>query len=207
MTKTKFIFDLDGTLIKTDYSAEQRYFESVFGKDNLLVKNIGSYLAEYEDTFERYDHETLCKFLSMKTGYSITPSFIDGWIDAFSKAPNPLMEGAEELLFELKKNNKDVVVLSNWYTKCQTDRLKATGLLKYVDEVYGGDVAFKPNSLAFDIACGHTPYEECLMIGDTYSKDYVGAEQAHIDCLLLDPKDEVKVKRKIKKLSEIKEWI
>lgn len=32
MEKKRFIFDLDGTLLKSDYSYEHDYFESVLGK-------------------------------------------------------------------------------------------------------------------------------------------------------------------------------
>lgn len=207
MGKTKFIFDLDGTLLKTEYDKEKIFFENLFGEDNLLSKNIGAYLGEYERTFLNYEDQMLCDFLTKKSGYNVTLDVIRAWIDLFSNSNNPIVEGAPEILEELKKNNKKIILLSNWYTECQQNRLINAGIFKYFDHVYGGDFAFKPNKESFILACGNTPLEECVMIGDSYENDVLGARSFGITALYLTDNEKVRDKCKIKSLKEIKEWI
>ena len=45
--------------------------------------------------------------------------------------------------------DKKLVILSNWFTITQIERLRKNNLLQYFDEVYGGDYTIKPHKEAF----------------------------------------------------------
>ena len=44
----------------------------------------------------------------------------------------------------------------------------------------------KPDLEAFELAIGNTKKEDCIMIGDSIKSDKVGAENAGIDCYIVD---------------------
>ena len=118
-----------------------------------------------------------------------------------------IIDGVVDTLEELKSSGKSLVVLTNWFSKGQLGRLKNSGLDVYFDEIYGGEVFLKPNRNSFLNACGDTPLESCVMIGDDYYKDYLGSRQSGIDAIHFDRKERnlsdnnaIKSLRKIKKL-------
>ena len=204
--KTKFIFDLDGTLVKSDYEPERKYFHDLFGNDD-FTNNIGKYLLKYETTHDKYDITKLSKFLTKESGYNLTENIIREWIYLISKLNNPIMEEATEVLEDLKYNNKQIILLTNWFLECQIERLKTGGLHDFFDEFYGGDILLKPNSEAFENAIGNTPKEECIMIGDSYNIDIIGANNAGIDALYFSKDENTIYKNRIKRLNEIRKWI
>lgn len=202
----RFIFDLDGTLINTKYEKELKYFNDVF-PNNDFGKHMSEYLWEYESTYYKYDTKFFLDYISKKTGCKFTEEIFDGWQDFFSKDDEEMVEGALDLLKFLKENDKDVIVLTNWYTDCQTKRLKNLKLLDYVDKVYGGDICLKPNKDAFINACGDVDFKDCIMIGDTYKNDIEMPKNLGMEALLINDKHKSKYKNKIKSLEEVKEWI
>ena len=102
--------------------------------------------------------------------------------------------------------DKKLVILSNWFTCTQIERLRKNNLLQYFDEVYGGDYTIKPHKEAFLRAFGNTSKEKCVMIGDNYLKDFCGALNVGSNALHFNPNGEViKEKQMIKRINEIKE--
>ena len=102
--------------------------------------------------------------------------------------------------------DKKLVILSNWFTITQIERLRKNNLLQYFDEVYGGDYTIKPNREAFLRAFGTTPAANCIMIGDNYLKDVCGARNAGANALFYSPNsDLIKDRQLIKRIDEIKE--
>ena len=49
-----------------------------------------------------------------------------------------------------------------------------------------GEDAMKPDLESFELAIGDTNKEDCIMIGDSLKSDKVGAENAGIDCYIVD---------------------
>ena len=208
--KQKYIFDLDGTLLESSFTKENEYFKANLRSDEskILISKKYDLLMKYEKLFPRYDINLLSQYFTNETSINITPDFIDGWLE-FNKSnsDDTIIDGVVETLEELKRADKNLVVLTNWVRKTQLGRLKTSGLDIYFDEVYGGDFCFKPNKEAFLNACGNTPSELCVMIGDDYKKDYLGCIESGIDAIHFDRKDtnptttnSVKSLRKIKEL-------
>lgn len=206
--KRKFIFDVDGTLLNGNYSIQDDYFRRAFGESDAFVLNRDKFklITEYEAKFDRYDVNLLSDYFTTKTGIYVSPSFVREWIDEGSNFGDVIIPDVYETLDYLKRHDKKIVALSNWFGKTQEDRLRKTHLLEFFDEVYGADRFMKPDKRAYQMACGYTPYEECIMIGDNYTKDVLGARNASIDALYYSPdNDFIYDKQKIKRIGEIKE--
>ena len=96
-----------------------------------------------------------------------------------------------ELFDILKEDNKEIVLLTNWFRDSQVGRIKRKDLYKYFDNIITGDIALKPYKECFDLAVQNTPKEECLMIGDNIRKDYLGALNYGINAYLIDEENDI----------------
>ena len=207
----KFIFDIDGTLLKTNWEYEERYFSSVLTPSDaeVFIPNISMFLADYEKSFLRYDIDVLSQYLIDASGVKITPDIIRGWMEA-GKDYYDIMPGAKKVLEYLKSKDKKIVALSNWFTEMNKTRLENAGLLKYFDRVYCSDeVDMKPNFSSYITACGDTPLSETVMIGDSLQLDVIRPLELGMDALWFCPNEKKPVDRPkvkvIRRLNEIKE--
>jgi len=91
-----------------------------------------------------------------------------------------------KLIDMAKENNKDIVILTSWFSGTQIPRLKRTGLYDYVDQIVAGEDAMKPDLESFELAIGDTNKEDCIMIGDSIKSDKIGAQNAGIDSYIVD---------------------
>lgn len=121
-----------------------------------------------------------------------------------------VVEGAKEMLRELKKDYK-IVVLSNGFREVQTNKIKSAGLMEYFDLIVLSEDAGvnKPHKGIFDYAfllSGARP-SESVMVGDSWAADIEGALTAGIPAVWYNPDGE-KAKRGsefLKPVYEVKE--
>lgn len=204
----KFIFDLDRTLINGDFELEGKMLSRLFSSSEEADKVIpykGYLIEEYEKTFPRYDVNTFREYLSFRTGVNISQEFINEWLRLGSCLDDKVIDGVGDTLEYLKSKDKKLVVLTNWFTDVQVERLRKNHLLEYFSEVYGGDYDLKPNFEAFTRACGDTSKRECIMIGDNFDKDIRGARMFGMNTLYFNPNASSSNKQMIKRMNEIKE--
>ena len=190
MEKKRFIFDLDGTLLTGDFRLERDYFEKVYGNSaTIFVDNIPKYLDEYENGFEKYDITLLSKYLSKKSGLPVTEEIVEGWIDIPWSSLDKEEVGIKDTLEYLKNQGK---------------RLENSGLYSYFDDIYTGDTYLKPHKESYLYAKGEYTPQECLVIGDSLERDYIGPRATGIDSILYDKDDKHhKSIVKIKKMKEL----
>ncbi len=151
----------------------------VFGSESLI-------LNKYELEFPKYDFKTLSAFFK-NYRFTVSEDVINGWmIHNGETIKDVVVDGALELFNYLKANNKDIVILTSWFSGTQIPRLKRTGLYKYIDKIVAGEDAMKPDLESFELAIGDTNKEDCIMIGDSIKSDKAGAEKAGIDCYIVD---------------------
>ena len=184
----KYIFDLDYTLLIPDWSKEDDYLRKSIPLEEQeeFFKQKQSILNKYELEFPKYDFKTLSEFFK-SYGFSVSEETISGWmIHNGETIKDVVADGAVELLEYLKSNGKDIVILTSWFSGTQVPRLKRTGLYGYIDKIVAGEDAMKPDLESFELAIGDTPKEDCLMIGDSIKSDKAGAENAGIDCYIVD---------------------
>jgi HAD superfamily hydrolase (TIGR01549 family) len=212
MEKQRFIFDLDGTLLKEDFSLEVEYFNNCLSSEDakkFLAIN-GDLLSKYEDSHAFYDVNLLSEFLIKNCDINITPEIIMGWRRLIGTYPANVVDGVVDVLEYLKRKDKSLVVLTNWFTEEQVKRLINGNLYKYFDYIYGGDkYHLKPNRNSYLEACGIYPREECVIIGDNLRRDVLGALEVGLDAVYYNPKgkdnfDKSKIKS-IGSMNKIKE--
>ncbi len=196
---THLYFDLDHTLWDTDRNAEESLSElfhelelqslgfSGFDKFHEVYKNNNEKLwglyAEnkigkeavrvnrFKNTFQEFgiDNDHLVNKLADQF-ISITPR------------KSNLIDGTIELL-ESIKGRYHLSIITNGFKESQHTKMQASGLHKYFEHVFISEVVGinKPDPGIFRYvmeATGASSPQNCLMIGDTYETDIVGALNA-----------------------------
>lgn len=203
----KFIWDLDETLLSGDFSYENIYFkEKLKGQDiECFLQNKHDYLMEYERTFFKYDVKLLSDFLSLKSGIVIDETVIRGWNEHNKTIPDTIHMGAEEVLSYLQSKGYQNILYTNWFKDVQEERLRRANLLEYFSEIYGGELAIKPNAVGYKKIIKDVNPTEVVMIGDNIINDVLVPRSIGITSYHYDPLDKNNDKNKIKTLGKIKE--
>lgn len=193
---TKYIFDLDETITKTNYQWEEAFFKSQIGEEaKYFLPHKYELLISYEELYKRYEAKSLSDHFA-NYGFNIPPYVIEEWSN-FKGTVTAIPEMANFIIW-LADQNKRLVLLSNWFTKAQKEKLHRVGLLHYFDTIIGGDIALKPNPESYKLAVGKTPIEDCIMIGDDYKKDYLGAIQVGLPAYHVTDENRNEVIRKLR---------
>lgn len=190
----KYIFDLDYTLLIPDWSKEDEFLRMSIPLEEQeeFFKQKQAILNKYELEFPKYDFKTLSEFFK-SYGFTVSEDTISGWMIHNGEAIKDVVaDGVIELFNYLKANGKDIVILTSWFSGTQIPRLKRTKLYDYIDKIVAGEDAMKPDLESFELAIGNTNKEDCIMIGDSIKSDKVGAENAGIDCYIVDKEHSMK---------------
>ena len=135
---------------------------------------------------DRYNTKTLSDYFG-KYGFTVTEDVINGWMLYNGETiVDEVVDGTLALFEYLKENDKEIVILTNWFSGTQIPRLKRAGLLQYIDKIVAGENAMKPGLKSFELAIGETEKEDCIMIGDSIRSDKAGADNVGIDCYIVD---------------------
>lgn len=201
----KLIFDLDDTLIMW----KDEYVNAI-GKsiEKYNIKSEANYMSdlidEYESYYDKYDKKNLMKYINNNIEDKVDINFVEDFIYNIGFCAD-VDEDVIDILEYLSKKY-ELVVLTNWFTEAQTNRLKTAKIDKYFKEIIGGEKVIKPNKEAFLKAKGNTPLEECIMIGDSYTIDIMGAYNAGIKPIFMNPKHKENKDNfeEIEKLSDLK---
>lgn len=205
--KKRIIFDLDGTLIDiADFRASIRknfdYFDIDYTEDNIEGYYQG--MINYEDYFPYYGINEYYLFLRISSGIYFDQDVIEHYLSTPEYLlPENVDLGVFDTLDYLKRQEYDLVVLTNYFRNTQIERLKHLNLLSYFSQVYGGEKYIKPDVRIFEDAIGPYHKDECIMVGDNLNKDYLGAINAGIDALLIDPNDKYPLVNGITNIKEL----
>lgn len=184
----KYIFDIDYTILIPDWSKEDDYFKLYIPleEQERFFKCKQDILNKYERDFPKYNTKTLSDYFG-KYGFTVTEDVINGWILYNGETiVDEVVDGTLALFEYLKENDKEIVILTNWFSGTQIPRLKRAGLLQYIDKIVAGENAMKPGLKSFELAIGETEKEDCIMIGDSIRSDKAGADNVGIDCYIVD---------------------
>ncbi|WP_299676236.1 HAD family hydrolase [uncultured Dokdonia sp.] len=190
MKKRAFVFDLWNTLVvkegkkETDLVAE--YFDLPRNEVHewIRISSVGKNGKEKYKVFESLCLENDLEFTKKDA------DFIDSLYDIYSKEVH-WIDGAKELLKDLKKKGYIIGVLSNT-TELSHSVIKQLGLDELADfVVLSCDVGYlKPDPRIFQIMLDKIGIEsqEAFMIGDKITTDILGAKTVNMDTILFDPK-------------------
>ena len=201
----KLIFDLDNTLIiwKDEYVNALKETLNKYG-NNADPNYVNDLVDSYEDYYDRYDINDMLNHINKNIDDKINMDFMNDFLDRIGYMSEPDEDVISTL--EYLSKNYELVVLTNWFTIPQTNRLKNAHIDKYFNKIYGGEDFIKPNKQAFIKAAGDTKLSECIMIGDNYNIDVMGAYNAGIKPIFMNPKHKENLNNfeEIEKLSDLK---
>ncbi|MEM3442855.1 MAG: HAD-IA family hydrolase [Candidatus Bathyarchaeia archaeon] len=147
------------------------------------------------------------KNLSLPTPNYIAYQLRDGWL---AEAKFEAYEDAEPTLKQLKDSGFQIIAISNVSSKRNlTTYLEKAGLLHYFSVIVASaDIGHeKPDPEIFKVASqiSKVPLTNMLHVGDKYEEDYLGAQSAGAEAILIDRKGIHKNKecQKISKLTEL----
>ncbi len=201
----KLIFDLDNTLIMW----KDEYLNAL--KETLKKYNINEdpnyvndFIDNYEDYYDKYDKQNMLDHINNNIKEKLSMDFMNDFLEKIGYMSEPDEEVIDTLEYLSKKY--ELVVLTNWFKEPQTNRLKTAKIDKYFKEIFGGEDYIKPQKEAFLTAAGETPVEECIMIGDSYTLDVMGAYNVGIKPIFMNPKHKENKNnfKEIEKLSDLK---
>ena len=190
----KYIFDLDYTLLIPDWSKEDDFLKQRISLEEQeeFFKQKQQILNKYELEYPKYDFKTLSDFFK-SYGFHVSEDVINGWmIHNGETIKDEVVDGVIDLFQYLKTNNKDIVILTSWFSGTQIPRLKRTGLYGFIDKIVAGEDAMKPDLESFLLAIGDTNKEDCIMIGDSIKSDKTGAINAGIDYYIVDKEHSIR---------------
>lgn len=102
-----------------------------------------------------------------------------------------LVDGTIEVL-EYLKTNYQLHIITNGFKEIQHVKIENCGLKKYFNQIIiSEEVGFnKPDKQIFDFALNKTNalHHECLMVGDDFEADIIGAKNASIKAIFLNRK-------------------
>ena len=186
----QLIFDLDNTLI--DW-LDTYYIFSVENtcKDLNLISNyeeilniIINAMDSYENNYEYFTVENLVSSLNSNGTINFSKEFVEKLLYYFGCCIPDKIDSKLIKTLDYLHSKYELVVLTNWFEKYQVNRLEKTGLLKYFNHVYGTEkIKIKPNKEAFETAAGKFHLNECIMIGDNYNTDILGALNSGMDAI------------------------
>ena len=190
----KYIFDIDYTILIPDWSKEDDYFKEhiLENEQEEFFKNKQCILNKYEQEFPRYNTKTLSDYFK-SYGFTVNEDTINGWMIYNGETiKDEVVDGVVDLFKYLKENNKEIVILTSWFSGTQIPRLKRAGLFNYIDKIVAGEDAMKPGLESFELAIDDTNKKDCIMIGDSIRSDKVGADNALIDSYIVDKKNTIR---------------
>lgn len=209
----KIIFDLDNTLIMWD----DKYYDTLDGLfkyynleyNDEIKTNFIKAIDSYEDRYDMFTMDNMKSLLEEYINIKLPDDFVYKWTLLLENSvPEERDPELIEILEYLSKKY-ELIVLTNWFTEEQKNRLKNYGILKYFKEVLGTDkVKNKPNKEAFIEAS--KPYEmnECIVVGDSLKKDVECSIEYGMDAILYDYKNEYNGNlKKVNKLIELKRYL
>ena len=201
--KKRIIFDLDNTLIPLPKNFIKGFQEILDSFDlNMTPIELYKLIGEYEPLYDNYDYDLLTSFINERLKTNFDKTFLDKFMEMYDNLDIELKEGVRETL-EYLSSKYSVVALTNWFTKSQKNRLKKLDILKYFDEVYGGDYKAKPYKEAFIHAAGEYKLDECVMVGDSIDMDIEPALKLGMKSYLYGSNDKYECIDKISDLKEV----
>lgn len=230
MSKYKHIFfDLDHTL--WDFETNSKLtLQQIFKEQKLSEKGIpvfDNFLARYKTINDRYwarYHNNMVTKEKLRHGrfYDVLKEFgIDDTALAETMAQNyldisprktALFPNAIEVLGYLQKKYA-LHLITNGFAEVQWIKLEQSGLKPFFEHIIISEEVGtqKPDRAIFEIAMERvkTNATECVMIGDNYNTDIVGAKSAGMNQIFFNPKKNrsrrLEVTHEINSLLELKE--
>lgn len=184
----RLIFDVDNTLIvgaNFKEAVEKTLRDlKLYSEDN--VEKFLKGISTYESIYNSYNYDDYKKHMEESMNVSISNNFLDVFFCYLKDAIPDINEKLINTIDMLSKKY-ELVLLTNYFSISQLNRLNNMGIGKYFTEVYG-ETLIKPNKGSYIKACGSHEPEECVMIGDSLYLDVECAEKEGLKTIFVNTK-------------------
>lgn len=205
----RLIFDLDDTLIIWQNKYREAIKKTVETyKLDINYLDVDKIIETYENYYDKYKKENMLELINKKLNLNLKEDFIDKWLYELGYMADYDKEVDETLKYLASKY--ELVVLTNWFADPQSKRLENAGIRKYFTKIYGGEECIKPNRNSYEKAIGECKIDECIMIGDNYNIDIMGAKNIGMKVIQVDYKNKINEERTykiIKRFNELKDLL
>lgn len=182
----RIIFDLDNTIMiwKDNYINALKDTLLYFKVDIKYLDDINNIIENLENKYDRISKEVLLDDINNDLELNLNIDFVD----YLFKKQSLLCDISSDVRDTLKylSSKYSLAVLTNYFKEVQEERLRCADILKYFDDVYGGELFIKPDSKAFLNATSNYKVDECLMIGDNIKIDIDGAKKLGFKVVAVD---------------------
>lgn len=226
MSKYKYvIFDIDNTLLdfsKSEYKALQKVFakqgvvfnEETFEQYKKINGELWHQLEEGKISKEYLLEQRFYRFF-LEHHIVVNGAKVDQDFRHYLEENNDLMDGAIELLEDIKGKGYTVFAGTNGIGSTQRIRLKNAQIDHFFDELFiSEEVGFeKPDVRFFDYIFNQeriTDKSTVIMIGDSLTSDIEGARRVGIDSIWIEDGKELPedfASKKVRFLNEISQII
>ncbi len=220
-------FDLDDTIWDFSRNTTETLGEMYFHFD--FEKNFNFTKIDFQNNFpitndrlweqlsqKLLDADTLRNIRFQKLfedmGHEISLEFSKKLSDYYmEKSPfkHHLVEGARELLENLKKNGHKLHIITNGFENIQHQKLKSSQITHFFTHIITSEQTQvkKPDTKMYEYACAlvNELPQNCIMIGDHWGNDVEGAINAGMNALFFNPnKKNIPIeKNKVEKMKNI----
>ncbi len=213
MTLKAILFDFDDTLGDREKYAYALYREivekAVPNKSELEKEELVQHcmvLDQHGDTNKYFIYEKIKEFHGVDLGEDINTVWEENlWRYAVT------FPHVKEILETLKNSGYLLGIITNGDAVGQRKKIQTAGIESYFDTiVISGEIGIKkPDVRIFQIAAKqlNVKEEECLMVGDLFYRDVMGALNAGMDAVWIWPHGNREIHTNVKKISHIKEII
>ncbi len=225
MTYQHILFDLDGTLWDFHENSKDT-LHTLFGEHQLAVQLNCDFETYYESYIKINDHywalfrdnkidKNELRYGRFNASFKafaydnldLAKTFNDAYLK-LSPYKTKLLEGTFELLDYLKEKYT-LHIVTNGFPEVQHIKMTNSGLLPYFQELFiSEEIGYnKPDKKIFEYIFEklNTTADKCIMIGDSWEADIIGAKNVNMDYIYLGK--EKKDDRTILKLEEIKKLL
>lgn len=201
----KIIFDLDDTLIPFDNKLLSIIDFSKYSLGDEDINKIVQVLFSYEKKHDRYRYNYMLSDINEVIENKLS---MNDFLYLLKQAGNLVPKEKDKKLIETLEylsSKYELVVLTNFFTIVQKERLRNYGILKYFKKVVGTDITLnKPYKESYLYACGNTSLDECLMIGDDLFLDVLKPIEYGIDAIWYNPNKNNTKYKSITTIEELK---
>lgn len=184
------------------YEQFERDYSEVF--NSLSVNSLSTHEEFHMDQVTKIFFENAKLPFSEKIKNELTKIYLAEWNANVVYFPD-----IKKFINRLKKSYSLSIISNTHYSPLVVDNLKKMNIKREFDQVVTSvdHGRFKPDPLIFadTLRTLKTTPQQTLHIGDSYNDDYIGAKNAGLQCILIDPdkRYEGKIKDRVNSLFEI----
>jgi len=185
----RLIFDVDGTLITgvnfVDAIKKTLKRLNIYSDEKTVAFLEG--IKTYENKFNNYNIDDYTAHMSNAINNLLPMEFLRIF---FEELKNVIPSKNETLIKTIKdlSNVYELVLLTNYFSESQMNRLNNMGIGHFFVECYG-EKLIKPNIEAYISACGKNSPSECVIIGDDIFLDIEQAQKVGLNTIFINTKN------------------